>query len=158
LLTIPSFSEVHSEKSQKIYIKVDLWTNELHVIEGEKVIRRYKISPGTEESPTPIGAFMITEKSKSWGGGFGTRWLGLDVPWGDYGIHGTNKPWLIGRNVSSGCIRMRNKDVEELFEIVCTYRRTHYRYWKRRVKKLITRFKREFGSNCTRKTKVNELL
>jgi L,D-transpeptidase catalytic domain/Putative peptidoglycan binding domain len=118
LLTIPSFSEVHSAKSQKIYIKVDLWTNELHVIEGEKVIRRYKISPGTEESPTPIGAFMITEKSKSWGGGFGTRWLGLDVPWGDYGIHGTNKPWLIGRNVSSGCIRMRNKDVEELFEIV----------------------------------------
>jgi hypothetical protein len=118
LLTIFPFSEVHSEKRQKIYIKIDLWTKELHVIEGEKVIRRYKISPGTEESPTPIGTFMIIEKSKSWGGGFGTRWLGLDVPWGDYGIHGTNKPWLIGKNVSSGCIRMRNEDVEELFEIV----------------------------------------
>ncbi|HZG61848.1 MAG TPA: L,D-transpeptidase family protein [Anoxybacillus sp.] len=118
LLTISPFSKVHSEQSQKIHIKVDLWTKELHVIEDEKVIRRYKISPGTEDSPTPIGTFMITKKSKSWGGGFGTRWLGLDVPWGDYGIHGTNKPWLIGKNVSSGCIRMRNEDVQELFEIV----------------------------------------
>jgi hypothetical protein len=65
LLTIFPFSEVHSEKRQKIYMKVDLWTKELHVIEGEKVIRKYKISPGTEESPTPIGTFIITEKSKS---------------------------------------------------------------------------------------------
>jgi L,D-transpeptidase catalytic domain/Putative peptidoglycan binding domain len=117
-LTISPFSEVHSEKIQKIYIKVDLWTKELYVIEGVKVIKRYKISPGTEDSPTPIGTFMITKKSRSWGGGFGTRWLGLNVPWGEYGIHGTNKPWLIGNNVSSGCIRMRNEDVEELFEIV----------------------------------------
>ena len=60
----------------------------------------------------------MTAKSKSWGGGFGTRWLGLNVPWGQYGIHGTNKPGLIGKNVSSGCIRMRNEDVEALFEII----------------------------------------
>lgn len=51
-----------------------------------------------------------------WGTGFGTRWMGLNVPWGIYGIHGTNKPWSIGRFASHGCIRMRNKDVEELFE------------------------------------------
>lgn len=49
---------------------------------------------------------------------FGSRWLGLNVPWGVYGIHGTNKPHLIGENVSSGCIRMQNKDVEKLFEII----------------------------------------
>ena len=35
-----------------------------------------------------------------------------------YGIHGTNVPSSIGRNASHGCIRMRNHDVEELFEIV----------------------------------------
>lgn len=39
-----------------------------------------------------------------------------NVPWGVYGIHGTNKPWSIGQFASHGCIRMRNKDVEELFE------------------------------------------
>lgn len=41
-----------------------------------------------------------------------------NVPWGIYGIHGTNKPWSIGQFASHGCIRMRNKDVEELFEWV----------------------------------------
>ncbi|HHN68221.1 MAG TPA: L,D-transpeptidase [Thermopetrobacter sp.] len=35
-----------------------------------------------------------------------------------YRIHGTNEPWTIGRNVSSGCIRMRNKDVADLFDRV----------------------------------------
>ncbi|MCW5692096.1 MAG: L,D-transpeptidase [Pseudolabrys sp.] len=35
-----------------------------------------------------------------------------------YRIHGSNEPWTIGRNVSSGCIRMRNADVEDLYERV----------------------------------------
>ncbi|MBX6327319.1 MAG: L,D-transpeptidase [Pseudolabrys sp.] len=32
-----------------------------------------------------------------------------------YRIHGSNEPWTIGRNVSSGCIRMRNADVIDLY-------------------------------------------
>jgi lipoprotein-anchoring transpeptidase ErfK/SrfK len=35
-----------------------------------------------------------------------------------YRIHGTNQPWTIGRAVSSGCIRMRNEDVMDLYERV----------------------------------------
>ena len=35
-----------------------------------------------------------------------------------YRIHGSNEPWTIGQNVSSGCIRMRNADVEDLYERV----------------------------------------
>ena len=31
-------------------------------------------------------------------------------------IHGTNQPWTIGQNMSSGCIRMMNKDVEHLYD------------------------------------------
>ncbi|TWD51108.1 lipoprotein-anchoring transpeptidase ErfK/SrfK [Agrobacterium vitis] len=31
-------------------------------------------------------------------------------------IHGTNQPWSIGLNLSSGCIRMNNKDVQDLYE------------------------------------------
>lgn len=31
-------------------------------------------------------------------------------------IHGTNQPWTIGLNMSSGCIRMMNKDVEHLYD------------------------------------------
>jgi lipoprotein-anchoring transpeptidase ErfK/SrfK len=35
-----------------------------------------------------------------------------------YRIHGSNEPWTIGTNVSSGCIRMRNEDVSDLYERV----------------------------------------
>jgi len=35
-----------------------------------------------------------------------------------YRIHGTNAPWTIGHSVSSGCIRMRNEDVTDLYERV----------------------------------------
>jgi len=48
-------------------------------------------------------------------GVLGTRRLVL----GDgYGIHGTNAPETIGRAVSHGCVRMRNEDIEKLFEMV----------------------------------------
>jgi lipoprotein-anchoring transpeptidase ErfK/SrfK len=35
-----------------------------------------------------------------------------------YRIHGSNEPWTIGQAVSSGCIRMRNEDVTDLYERV----------------------------------------
>jgi len=35
-----------------------------------------------------------------------------------YRIHGSNEPWTIGTNVSSGCIRMRNEDVMDLYDRV----------------------------------------
>lgn len=35
-----------------------------------------------------------------------------------YRVHGTNQPWTIGKAVSSGCIRMRNEDVMDLYERV----------------------------------------
>lgn len=94
--------------NKKLYL-VDLLSNE--------VIKEYVVATGKAASPTPLGSFKIVEKAK-WGGGFGSRWLGLDVPWGKYGIHGTNQPGSIGQNISGGCIRMRNKDVEELYSLI----------------------------------------
>ena len=35
-----------------------------------------------------------------------------------YRIHGTNEPWTIGHNVSSGCIRLTNDDVVDLYDRV----------------------------------------
>ena len=35
-----------------------------------------------------------------------------------YRIHGSNEPWTIGQNVSSGCMRMRNADVIDLYDRV----------------------------------------
>jgi lipoprotein-anchoring transpeptidase ErfK/SrfK len=48
------------------------------------------------------------------------RWGGRALYLGSsiYRIHGSNEPWTIGKNVSSGCIRMRNADVIDLYERV----------------------------------------
>jgi len=46
----------------------------------------------------------------------GTRWMAIDSP--GYGIHGTWEPETIGKQLSAGCIRMLNRDVEELYTIV----------------------------------------
>ena len=35
-----------------------------------------------------------------------------------YRVHGTNEPWTIGQEISSGCIRLRNEDVIHLYERV----------------------------------------
>ena len=90
----------------------------LEVYTDETFYKKYRIAVGKSETPTPIGEWNVVWKDYGWGSGFGTRWMGLNVPWGIYGIHGTNKPWSIGKYSSHGCIRMRNKDVEELFEWV----------------------------------------
>jgi L,D-transpeptidase ErfK/SrfK len=42
----------------------------------------------------------------------------LSVPWGGYGIHGTDQPESIGNAASHGCVRMLNEDVIELYDIV----------------------------------------
>lgn len=100
-----------------ILIEVDKKT--LSLIDGNSnnVISTYTVATGKDNSPTPLGSFNIIQKA-AWGGGFGSRWIGLDVPWGKYGIHGTNKPGSIGGNVSAGCVRMKNSDIEELYSMI----------------------------------------
>jgi L,D-transpeptidase ErfK/SrfK len=42
----------------------------------------------------------------------------LNLAWQNYVIHGTNKPYGIGRRVSSGCIRLYPEDIALLFRLV----------------------------------------
>lgn len=90
----------------------------LEVYDNGVLLKKYRIAVGKSSTPTPVGEWNVVWKDYNWGTGFGTRWMGLNVPWGIYGIHGTNQPWSIGQFTSHGCIRMRNRDVEELFEWV----------------------------------------
>jgi len=99
-------------------IVINVAKRNLEVYNDAQLYKTYRIAVGKSETPTPIGEWNVVWKDYNWGTGFGTRWMGLNVPWGIYGIHGTNKPWSIGQFASHGCIRMRNKDVEELFEWV----------------------------------------
>lgn len=106
-------------KSQNYIILIEVDRKQLKLIdrENESIVKTYPIATGRPNSPTPLGTFKIVEKAQ-WGEGFGTRWMGLNVPWGKYGIHGTNKPGSIGGNLSAGCVRMRNSDAEELYSMV----------------------------------------
>lgn len=101
---------------EKILIVVDVPSSKLCVFQHDKLLKTYDISGGKASTPSPIGTWTIVGKD-TWGEGFGGRWMGFNVPWGRYGIHGTIFPNSIGWNASHGCIRMRNKDVRELYKI-----------------------------------------
>lgn len=92
--------------------------HQLIVWKQGQIIKSYTVAVGNPSTPTPIGEYKIVYKGKNWGPSFGPRWLGLNVPWGIYGIHGTNKPYSIGQHMSHGCIRMQNSEVSELFEMI----------------------------------------
>jgi hypothetical protein len=111
-------------------IVVNLPSRTLDFYNENKLFKTYPLAIGKPSTPTPLGSFMITEKEiNPWwypprskkvvpsgpNNPLGYRWMGF-APM--YGIHGTNTPWEIGSWVSNGCIRMRERDVEELFELV----------------------------------------
>lgn len=104
----------------ELSIVVDTEKLTLTVYVDGQPYKTYPVAVGRPKASTltPVGEWRIVHKGGNWGGGFGTRWLGLNVPWGIYGIHGTNKPYSIGTRASAGCIRMFNRDVEELYEWV----------------------------------------
>jgi len=106
------------ENGERLLIVIDVNTRDLAVYQNNKEVRRYPVAVGKSETPTPLGEWAIVQKGVGWGNGFGTRWLGLNVPWGIFGIHGTDKPYSIGTYASHGCIRMFNRDVEKLYPLI----------------------------------------
>lgn len=104
------------DSKKTIVILVDLEANTLGVFQNDKLLKTYTVAGGKPSTPSPIGTWTIISKD-TWGEGFGGRWMGFNVPWGKYGIHGTDKPGSIGWSSSHGCIRMRNNDVKELYKI-----------------------------------------
>lgn len=102
----------------EIMLVVDVPNRTLAVLADGLPYASFAVAVGKDETPTPVGEWRVAEKSSGWGGGFGERWLGLNVPWGIYGIHGTNKPWSVGRPLSGGCMRMHNPDVIQLWDWV----------------------------------------
>ncbi|MFD2171398.1 L,D-transpeptidase [Tumebacillus lipolyticus] len=102
-----------------VSIRISLQKRRLYLQSDGKVIKSYPIGVGKKATQTPSGNFTIVSKVPNPGrrpGGpltvYGTYWMGLSKK--GYGIHGTNRPSSIGHYVSKGCIRMYNKDVEDL--------------------------------------------
>lgn len=101
----------------KVSLLVILDERTLYVLDDGKYFAKFPVAIGTPLTPTPMGHWTIVSKD-SWGEGFGTRWMGLNVPYGRFGIHGTNKPWTISGMESHGCVRMLNQDIEVLYDWV----------------------------------------
>ncbi len=111
-------------------LDVDKSDNILKVYLNDKVIKNYPVSTGKSETVTPVGNFIIKYRypNPTWfhhgeivpasspKNFLGTRWLGFNKE--KYGIHGTIYPELIGQSVSGGCVRMKNQDVEELYDLI----------------------------------------
>ncbi len=110
-------------------ILVDKSQNTLVLKSEEEIFKTYIVSTGANNS-TPVGTFKIIEKipNPTWFKAgvvvppespenvLGTRWLGFDLP--GYGIHGTTDPKNLGKQVTQGCVRLSNPEVEELYTIV----------------------------------------
>jgi lipoprotein-anchoring transpeptidase ErfK/SrfK len=118
-----------TEQAPKRRIIISIPDRKLALIEDGKVVKIYQTAVGADATPSPTGTFTVIRRvpNPTWyhagkvvapgkNNPVGSRWIGLSEK--GYGIHGTNAPGSIGRNVSHGCIRMRNRDVEQLFELV----------------------------------------
>ena len=110
-------------------IVVSLQDRKLALLEGDRVLKIWATAVGARSTPSPSGTYAIVNRLSrptyyhpgkvvppGPSNPLGTRWLGLSLK--GFGIHGTNAPASIGRKASHGCIRMRNRDIEELFELV----------------------------------------
>ncbi|WP_277586366.1 L,D-transpeptidase family protein [Psychrobacillus antarcticus] len=112
-IVIPGFPDPNSLPYQ---IEVSINNRQLRLRRYGVLEKEYPIAVGRILYNTPVGDFIIINKAPNPGGPFGTMWMSLSKE--HYGIHGTNNPISIGKAVSHGCIRMFNKDVEELARIV----------------------------------------
>lgn len=129
-----STDKIYPGRKIKVWTKpfsmlVDKSQNILILKSEEEMIKTYMVSTGVNNS-SPVGNFKVINKlqNPTWfkAGAvvpadspeniLGSRWLGFDLP--GYGIHGTVEPQSLGKQVTQGCVRMSNSDVEELYTII----------------------------------------
>ncbi|MCY3000855.1 MAG: L,D-transpeptidase [Planctomycetota bacterium] len=121
--------------TERASMRVDLSAMWAFYCFGDEVAAAWEVGVGREGSDTRPGVFTIGAKQERpmWSpvgrepvpfgdpaNPLGTRWLAWyqEGRATSLGFHGTNDPTGVGKRVSEGCIRMRNEDVEQLFEIL----------------------------------------
>ena len=128
-ILIAAAAELAAETAPTRRLIVNIPARKIALVENGKVVKIYSVAVGKSSTPSPAGKFHIASHvvnpTYSHDGKVvrpgpanpvGTRWMSLGYQ--GYGLHGTNHPESIGHAASHGCIRMRNHDVEELFERV----------------------------------------
>ncbi|MGH9276941.1 MAG: L,D-transpeptidase [Acidimicrobiales bacterium] len=107
---------------------IELGAHRMVVYKGKDVFFEGPVGLGASSTPTPTGLFYTTEllippPDQPFYGAYAygisghsevlNDFLGGD---GQVGIHGTNDPSSVGRNVSNGCVRMTNENIIKLAE------------------------------------------
>ena len=105
------------KEEPQYHILVDVEEPRMYILKDGICIAEYTCSGGKPSTPSPIGTWTIITKD-TWGEGFGGRWMGFNVPWGNFGIHGTTEMYSVGWNSSHGCIRMNNDEVAEIYKYI----------------------------------------
>jgi hypothetical protein len=121
--------------SSGLRLDLNIPTNRLRVLDGDSVIRTYRVSVGLPGNDTPDGDFTVqrAEWNPSWRPP-ASEWAkdneftppGPNNPMGRvklffaplYYIHGTPDSASIGRAASRGCVRMLNRDVIALARLI----------------------------------------
>ena len=115
--------------SYKLTVWIDKSDNTLTLKGDDEVLKTYVVATGTNNS-TPVGTYKVTDKleNPTWfkagavkkpgdpDNQLGSRWIGINLK--GYGIHGTIDPESLGKQVTAGCVRMKNGDVEELYRLI----------------------------------------
>jgi lipoprotein-anchoring transpeptidase ErfK/SrfK len=109
-------------KPMRRSITIDRSARVLTLREGSRPLLRTRVAVGAPGMETPLGTFYVTRKFRPTApvlGAFAietsaysklSEWPGGGI----VGIHGTNQPWLLGRAVSHGCVRVENSAILKL--------------------------------------------
>jgi L,D-transpeptidase ErfK/SrfK len=115
-------------------LTVDLSDRVVYVHHKDQLTASYRLAIGQPHWETPSGTFRVRQmvKNPTWqhpltdevfppgdANPLGDRWVGFAADEQmKLGFHGTKDEHLIGKAVSHGCLRMRNRDVRSLFDQV----------------------------------------
>lgn len=115
------------------FLMVNKNTHQLAYVQDGHIQMTFPVATGRTKELTPEGLFTITVKAKhpyyrkkdipghDPDNPLGSRWIGFDARGTNgriFGVHGTNAPHTIGSDITNGCIRLTNDNVEKLFEKV----------------------------------------
>jgi lipoprotein-anchoring transpeptidase ErfK/SrfK len=132
-VSVASIAATAPAKGGEVWVKVVKSSHTLYLYEGDKIIMTAIVAvgenPGDKQRAgdrrTPEGEFVVEQiqNSSYWKydfgdgpveGAYGPWFIRLKTGWQGIGIHGTHDESFLGKDVTEGCIRMKNEDLEFL--------------------------------------------
>ncbi|MBW4487867.1 MAG: L,D-transpeptidase family protein [Trichocoleus desertorum ATA4-8-CV12] len=131
----PAAIPANSSVEQPMRLEISRSKRRVTLYQGDVAVKSYAIAVGKSGWETPLGTWRVQQKLRNprWihpltgesvkGGDpenpLGRYWIGFWTNGKNWiGFHGTPNPESVGRAASHGCVRMYDRDVEELFQTV----------------------------------------